>query len=513
MKDKLVIIFIVIIGLVMYGLTLHGVKGNPTSDQFKNNLDQATKPFELSPERGRYVHVVNMAETGVYNLSPEWGAVAYPDVGISKEGKISSYFAPGVAYMTLPFYKFGAKYGYGQLVTFSVESLITIITLIFIYMVGRKMFRLSLWSSLFSVLVFAFASTSWSYAVTLYQNAFTTCFMITSFYAVWRFSQEDTKYKWFYASYVWLAYALAITVDYPNAVLLLPVMIYFAFSAFKIQKVEEGLMVSLRWTAIVTFVFFAFIAGLQFRHNATYYGGGMNLAGELQGYKLDVASTTPAKNAAGLINEENKTAVGFFHEAKMPNGLFVLLFSDERGLLFFTPIFAFSLLGIWYVLKKKEENGVVYIVPLSLIAVDIFLYSSWGDPWGGWAYGPRYLIPCMPYLALFVGLAISQGRTIWKRILVFPFVLYSSFIALLGVLTSNAVPPKSEAILLPVKTYNFLKNISFIVDNKSGSFAFNEYFSHKLTLFGYFTFIYLGLFVLFIIVLFIIPIFEKEKNE
>lgn len=512
-KDSLVVIFIVIFGLVMYGLTLHGVKGNPTANQFKDNLDQATMPFELSPERGRYVHVANMAESGIYNLSTEWGGVAYPDVGISTDGKISSYFAPGVAYMTLPFYKLGAKFGYGQLATFAVESIVSIITLVFIYIVGRRIFKLPMWAALFSVLVFAFASTSWSYAVTLYQNAFTACFMITSFYAVWRFAQEETRHKWLYASYVWSAYALSITVDYPNAVMMLPVMFYFAISTFKIEKIENSIKLSIKWSAIVTFVVFVLVTSVHFWHNAQYYGGPTKLAGELQGYNPNVDIQTLPKNSSGIIDEDNKSAVGFFSEEKIPRGLYVLLVSDERGLFYFTPIFIFSIFGILYSLKRREEKNTAYIVPIALIIVNVFLYSSWGDPWGGWAYGPRYLIPTIPYLALFIGLFLSQGESLWKRILIVPFFLFSSAVALLGVLTTNAVPTKSEAALLAVKTYNFLKNIPFIMENRSSSFAYNQYFSDTYTLFGYFLYIFIILAVVGLVTLFVLPIIDKEKQN
>ena len=126
----------------MYRLTLRGAPGNPTADQFKNNLDQATNAFELSPERGRYTQVANMAENGVYNLSKTWADIAYPDVGVSSDGKLDSYFAPGVSYFTLPFYLFGAQYGLGQVATFSAESLISIVTLVFIYLIGLRIFAL-----------------------------------------------------------------------------------------------------------------------------------------------------------------------------------------------------------------------------------------------------------------------------------------------------------------------------------------------------------------------------------
>jgi hypothetical protein len=505
MRNALVIVVIILLGIVLYGLTLRGAPGNPTADQFKGNLDHAANTFELSPERGRYVQVASMAEDGVYNLSPKWADIAYPDVGVSADGKLDSYFAPGVSYFTLPFYLFGARYGLGQVAAFAAESLVSIITLVFIYLIGVRVFMLPRWAAFFAVLTYGFASTSWSYAITLYQNAFTAMFIVTAFYAAWRFAQSDTRYRFLYAGYVWLAYALAIFVDYPNAVLMLPVMVYLAVSTFSFENVREGIAVSIRWSAIVTFIVFAFVTGLHFWHNATYYGGWSRLAGTLKHYTpsservatgtpaiVTASSTATSVTATSTTPTKEKTAVGFFNEKAMPNGFFVLLFGDERGLFFFSPLFFFSLLGIAQVLRRREDIGADSVVPIALIAVNLFLYSSWGDPWGGWAYGPRYLIASMPWLALFVGVALSRGRfTVLKKFLAYILFLFSSAVALLGALTSNAVPPKSEAMLLPIKTYNYLHSIPFLQDSRSSSFVYKTYASEHLLLAGYFILIFL----------------------
>lgn len=514
MKNKLAILFIILTATMLYALTLRGAPGSPMASQFKDNLDTPTRTFELSPERGRYVHVVSLAERGTFDITKEWADVAYPDVGVYND-KYYSFFAPGVAYFATPFYLLGSKFGLGQVATFSVESIVSIITLVFIYLVGRRVFKLPRWAALFAVLVYGFGSTSWSYAITLYQNAFTTCFIITAFYAVWRFAQNDTRFSWLYAAYVWLAYALAITVDYPNALLMLPVMVYLAYATFSLQKVGKGFAISVRWAGVLTALVFVVVTGAHFAHNAHYYGGWSKLAGTLKSYRpaviatstptlatstplLVAGNTTTPAQVAGTTTSTSTTAIvkeksvsGFFHEQNIPNGFFVLMFSDERGLLFFTPIFILSFLGIFYVLRRKGGDRAVYVVPLALVALNLLLYSSWGDPWGGWAYGPRYLIPSMPWFALFVGVALSSGSApISKKIIAFSLFLYSSGIALLGALTTNAIPPKAEALHLPIKTYNFLKNIPFLQDGKSGSFFYNTYASAHLSLFEYFMIIY-----------------------
>lgn len=502
-KDTGIVIAIILLGIVLYGLTLRGAPGNPTADQFKGGLDQAANAFELSPERGRYVHVVALAEHGSFELTRAWADVVYPDVGVSPDGRYYSFFAPGVAYAALPFYLFGARYGLGQVATFAIEPLVSIITLVFIYLIGRRIFVLPRFASFFAALTYGFASTSWSYAITLYQNAFTACLIVTAFYAAWRFARGDSRYAFLYAAYVWLAYALAIFVDYPNAVLMAPVMVYLAISTFNVRRVTEGIAVGVRWSAIAAFTVFVFVTGLHLSHNAAYYGGWSHLAGELKGYTPDniatstlitaaASSTPPSVTASSTVPAHNKTALGFFHEQAMPNGFFVLLFGDERGLFFFSPLFLFSILGIAYALRKRSEERAAYVVPIALVAVNIFLYASWGDPWGGWAYGPRYLIPAMPWLALFVGVALSGGRfRLLKKALAYALFLVSSAVALTGALTSNAVPPKSEAMLLPVKAYNFLHGIQFLRDGRSGSFIYTTYLSGHVPLADYFISIFL----------------------
>lgn len=525
-KDKLIIFVIIILGVIFYGLTLRGDVGNATVTEFKNNLDQPTNAFELSPERGRYVHVVALAEEGRYDLTREWADIAYPDVGFSQDGRFYSYFAPGVAYLTTPFYAVGSKFNLGQVATFSVESLVSIITLVFMYLIGRRIFMLPMWAAFFAVLVFGFASTSWSYAITLYQNAFTTCLIVTSVYAVWRYSKKTGKYDYLYAGYIWFAYALAIFVDYPNVILMLPVMIYLAFLTFSFKKVSEGFKFSIRYTSIVMAIVFVLVTGLHFWHNTHYYGDWKKLSGGLRSMSVLInaekesllISSTSSMLAAGdfqALDNENiiststteststttasqvsavvadKDVVGFFEEEKIPHGLYILLVSDERGLFFFTPIFLFVFLGVRYLFKKKEENQLLFILMLSLIAVNIFLYSSWGDPWGGWAFGPRYLIPSMPWMAILVGVALYKGKSLLEKSIAYTLFLYSSAISLLAALTTNAVPTKGEGSLLPAKTYNFLYNLPFFKDGRSGSFVYKTFLSDHITLSSYFSVIFI----------------------
>ncbi len=510
MKNKLAILAIIVIAATLYALTLRGIPGNPAPSDFKNKLDQQSQPFELSPERGRYVHLIALADLGQYNLSKELAEAAFPDVGVYN-GRYYSYFAPGLPYLALPFYMLGERYGLAQVASFSFISLVSIFGLIFLYRIAREILRLPMWASLASVFMFAFGSTAWSYAITMYQHHVTTFFILSSFYAVWRF-RKGTRWSFAWAAFACLNYALAISIDYPNTLLVFPVMVYLAVSAIQLHVIPGKLNVGFRSEVLIGILVFVIVTGFHLYHNAAYYGGWSHLSGGLQSYRFVDPTLDPLKAGANGISPQDlntqKNIVGFFREQHLPGSSFTLLLSPDRGLFFYAPIFLLAILGI--VWSYRHRRSLELNILLSLIAVNVFLYSSWGDPWGGWAYGPRYLIPSMALLSLFIGVALARLRhALALRISAFILFCYSSAIALLGALTTNAVPPEIEATALHSK-YNFLFNWDVMTLGRSGSFLYNTFLAGSYGLREYYTliliFVLLGMFTL----LFIIPHFEHH---
>ncbi|MCS7222678.1 MAG: hypothetical protein RML36_08020 [Anaerolineae bacterium] len=78
-------------------------------------------------------------------------------------------------------------------------------------------------------------------------------------------------------------------------------------------------------------------------------------------------------------------------------GLWGLLFSPYRGLIWYTPLSLAAVLAwpsFWRV--RRAEAGLI----AGLTAVLVVLYSLWWMWWGGFAWGPRFLVPLCPFLAL-----------------------------------------------------------------------------------------------------------------
>ncbi len=510
MKNRLALLFIVIFGLFFYALTLRGIYGNIKSSEIKNNLDQATKPFELSPERGRFLLTMSLAENKSFALSQQLADAAYPDVGY-KDGKFYIFFVPGISVLALPFYIVGKGFNLDQVFSYSMISFFAVLNLVFLYLISRKIFKLPILLSILVSFIFGFASTSWSYAITLSQHHVTTFFILSAFYAAWRYKNTQ-RLSWLYSLYVWFAYGASIFLDYPNVVLLAPIMLYHFFTAFQIEKLKTKTKINFRLPYLITSIIFFLLLALHGYYNYANFGSPTKLSGSLVGYKTikeqkllqDTQGTAKIKNIA-----EEKTIQGFFQEDQFPQGLSILTGSLDRGLLLYSPLFALSIIGIFLALRKITlESGIL----ISAVLVNFFLYSSWGDPWGGWAFGPRYLIPSMAILAIFCAAWLNNTKyKIISRIAAFILFMYSSAVALLGAITTSQVPPKIEADYLHTK-YNFLLNYDYFRDGRSGSFIFNEYASNYVSLQQYFLIIW-GTLLLIVFLLLFIPLFFAKKNE
>ena len=108
--------------------------------------------------------------------------------------------------------------------------------------------------------------------------------------------------------------------------------------------------------------------------------------------------------------------------------IFAILFSPSRGLFFVMPIFLYSLFGLFRMIKEKlflPEAIIIILIFLGYILINGGFYG-WH---GGWTYGPRYLVPMLPFLA--IPIVFAPLRSIWFALL--------SFISIFQVVLSAAI--------------------------------------------------------------------------
>ncbi len=510
----LAIAFIILIGAFLFGSTIRGVPGNLDDMSVAGQYSREGAPFESSHERAPYAEMISIYRNNTIVLTRDLANFGAPDIGYNGT-KYYSFFPSGISYAILPFYVWGRTYGLGQVFAYGSVALFSIFTMIGIYLISRRIFGLGIWAGLLGAFVYGFGSTAWSYSITIYQHAHTAAIAVWMFYCAWKY-RIAMKRSWVWASAVWILFALALFIDYPNAILLAPIMLYLFLSSFEWRalKGSKKFVISFNLAFFAGMIFFLGITGFHLYRNAVNFGSPMMIGNRLPRYMTknniqvdEMGKPIDLKKEAET--RETKKAAPVLEEKNLPKGFFTLNVGNDKGLFYFSPIFIVALIGIILEFRRKVtlESGIL----LTFIITNFFIYSSFGDPWGGWAYGPRYLVPGMAGLSVFIALALSRFRyPLIGRIVFFLLFTVSSAIALAGALTTNLVPPKVEADYLKLKFYNFLKAFDMMDRNQSGSFVYNTYFSSQFTVWQFYILILSVLLSVVFIITFVLPIVERR---
>ncbi len=212
---------------------------------------------------------------------------------------------------------------------------------------------------------------------------------------------------------------LACALEFPVAALFFVLLLYRS----------RGSWSPFRAARLTSFACMAFVP--QLAHNWLAFGSPFRM-----GYSLESVSAF-AGMTTGLF--------GF--GMPDPAAIAMLTVSPERGLFFYMPWAALGLAGFFTGRSFREtlwnDPG-----PL-LVCLYIVLFSAYYMPSGGWAFGPRHLIPVVPFLALGLHRFISDNprRAFTAWLLILPAMLQ----ALIGILGEihQPVHPMEQPVPLP----------------------------------------------------------------
>ena len=468
---KLFKIFFPIFVIIILVFTLKGVPGNPTPEEIFKELRSQAKPFELSPERGRYALASTIAETGGVYFSKEVAYYVLPDLGYAN-GRFVSLFAPGVSLISLPLYVIGKYLNLAQVFTFATSSFFALLNVFLIAGIVKKVTK-NIFCGICAGGVFLFATNALSYATTLYQHHITTFLILT---AVLVLISEIRFYTLFLVGSL---YGTSLLVDYPNAVLFIPVVIFTLSKSIKIKEPEGKIDLWIDSKIITLFlgIFLFFIPNLVY--NKIAYGNPFQLAGGVDNIR-EISEITRFSDFPSSIKSPTQSISSFFNIGNLPNSMSVLLTSKERGIFWFSPILLLGLLAIKPFYRKDKG---LCLTLLAGVAATLLLYGMWGDPWGGWAFGPRYLIPALGQLAIFLGVAVDKyARKPIFIVIFFLTLIYGVSVNLAGALTTNQIPPSIEGESIDIPKIPYLKNFDLMKHGLSGSFIYNSLFKNHLGL-------------------------------
>ncbi len=117
-------------------------------------------------------------------------------------------------------------------------------------------------------------------------------------------------------------------------------------------------------------------------------------------------------------------------------GLYGLFVSPFRGLFPYSPLLLLALPG-WAMLARRSQPPAFPLLVLALVALQGLLFAAWWSWHGGIVWGPRFLLPAVPPLALCLAPVIEAAlRRRWLMAVVIALAALSFAVQMLGALYS-----------------------------------------------------------------------------
>ncbi len=130
-----------------------------------------------------------------------------------------------------------------------------------------------------------------------------------------------------------------------------------------------------------------------------------------------------------------------------PRAVVGLLISDYRGLFFYSPVLLLALYGSWTLFRQRRRRREAAL-GLAVFAAFLALNASFNNWHAGATFGPRYLIPALPFLALPLAVAFARRRLATAAVAVLSAAIVFVGTATLPLVHHSAEHPLIDPVLL-----------------------------------------------------------------
>lgn len=340
-------------------------------------------------------------------------------------------------------------------IAFSV-SLISAISALFLFeLLGFYSTNLIL--RLFVTIGYSLGTPAFAYSTLFYGHQVAASFLIIILFMIHKIILGETSYEreWLYLFISGLLSGLTVLSEYPTA----PVIVFLTIFIF-IKLIDKKKIIYFIAGGLI-------IAAFMFSYNTICFDNPISVGYSTYGSKENPSWAQMKKGVMGI-------------ELPRIDVIYKLLFGTYRGLFYLAPFLLLSIPGFYFFFKIKEKRHFFYLSILITVFY-LCLNSGYGNSqifWGGgYAMGPRHLVPMIPFLMVPILLSLKRIKFLGVFL-----ILISILISFMAVAVAPRAPYEYSNPLIQYYITNFFRGelSKNIVTTFPPKFSSREFVAYNL---------------------------------
>jgi hypothetical protein len=360
----------------------------------------------------RFATAVRIVENGSAELGP---FAAWTNDVAQKDGGSYSDKAPGVTLILIPVYAMVRIFTQDF---YRARHLCRLLTLLPLVLFACAVFwrRLRMWDideklAAASVATWAVGTVAWAYHSMLFGHGFASSLILIGVLFLFQYRKAESKDAQGLAI-SGLCFGLSIAIEYPTALIGGAAGLYL----LSFERNPKRIAIFAALGVILP-------AAIILAYNGAVFGDPFHI-----GYTQVISQYYQQQMSHGFMG------IGL----PKASGLYLLLLSAAKGLLFWSPVFIYSLIGFVFMMKNSPREGVFLSGTFVLYTL---VFSGHFEASGGAGLGPRHLTPLAGPL-VFAAAWLAAQSSGWKRGVFFGSAIISSVLAAIGVFSEAQMPDR-----------------------------------------------------------------------
>jgi hypothetical protein len=218
------------------------------------------------------------------------------------------------------------------------------------------------------------------YSTIFYSHQFTSALLFSAFFLIFFLKEKPEKWKNWYSFLVGSLLGWALISEYQAAIIVLALVSYYLYVLWRNRTFHHP-------RSIVLPILGGLIPLLlQLVYNKVCFGNFLAI-----GYINESDPTFNSAMAQGIMG---------IHWPSL-SVLYYMTLHPTAGIFWESPALVFSIAGIVYMFLKHRYR-VEAILAIWIIGAYLVIMSGYYMWWGGFAVGPRFLIPMLPFFCIFL---------------------------------------------------------------------------------------------------------------